>query len=107
MNAGLLTERIALYQCKRFQTPSGYEEEQEALLYRCRAYVRKHSYQQDRDRLTAGEVFDPQTLSMQVREDKRLEQAQELEYKGRRYIILMAQSWSGRTVLLTCKLKDL
>lgn len=107
MNAGLLTHRLAIYGKQRTQTPSGYEAEEDVLLYRCRAHLRKHAYLQDRDRLTAGEVFDPQAITFQVREDKRLDGAQELEYLGARYIILMIQTSSDRTRLLICKLKDL
>lgn len=107
MQAGLLKYPIKLFDRVMHQTASGFPNEQDELLYQCRANLRKQLQSFDKDGLQAHEMFNAQTLTLQVRNDRRLARARELEWNGMRFFIVMQRPNLDRTTDLICKRKDL
>lgn len=106
MNAGILRAAVTLYRKRREQTLSGFEREHLEQYYTCRAYVKRLAVQGDRDGVVAREEFSPHNISFKLRCCSLLDEAVELDYRGKRYLILAQELLPDRTRLLHCRRHD-
>lgn len=107
MRAGILRTPILIYGKERRKTSSGFEKEEDILLYSPRAYIKVQKQSYDKDGVQGAEQFFGGTITFKVRAYSGLSKAKEVEYKSARYDIVQQQEQYDRTVLLVCKLKDL
>ncbi len=106
MNAGALFYLLKMYDKESEVSPSGHRKERDVLLFSCRAWIKKFRPMYDKDGLMAREEFQGQTIVFQVRYQKKLKKAKELEFDGTRYLIIMQVPQVDRTVLVYCRELD-
>ncbi len=106
MNAGILRTPIDIYAKRRRKTASGFEVEENVLVYQPRAYIRKQMQSYDKDGVQAMEQFYGATVVFKVRTCRALGEAVEVAYRRHRYAIVQQQEQYDRTTLLICKRLD-
>lgn len=106
MRAGLLTERISLFEYKKVTSDSGFETKEWVKLRDIKAYRKKISATVG-DGVNANEEFISNTIVFQVRAYSIINDNLRIEYNGVTYKIILLEKNPDKSYLMTCSKNNL
>lgn len=106
MRAGLLTERISLYEYQKKESDSGFETKEWVKLRDIKAY-RKKLRALVGDGVNANEEFISNTIVFQIRAYSFINENLRVEYNGVTYKIILLEKNPDNSYLMTCSKNNL